>query len=225
MLAAVPNNPSASRSLPLLQLDSVSQERSTGQHSEIYEICLKCTLTMSAMQAVAVVQRAMRQADPAEVMADLGFGPVELVASFPVSMSGQRTFTVSYCKVSSTVLPWQVSGAILCCAVLCCVARDSRMGGSSSQSACPVTTTLFCTNLLCSVIRRCALPYCGALHSMIELLASVLVKTSGEHTDFPCYNAVLSCDAWCCGADASSRSVRQVRTPPCCLLFAALMLL
>ena len=40
------------------------------------------------LKAVAVVQRAMRQADPAEVMADLGFGEVHLVSSFAVSMSG-----------------------------------------------------------------------------------------------------------------------------------------
>ena len=45
------------------------------------------------MQAVAVVQRAMRQADPAEVMADLGFGRLQLVASFPVSMSGDSLST------------------------------------------------------------------------------------------------------------------------------------
>ena len=41
-----------------------------------------------SVQAVAVVQRAIRQADPAEVMADMGFGEVELVSSFAVSMSG-----------------------------------------------------------------------------------------------------------------------------------------
>jgi len=40
------------------------------------------------VQAVAVVQRAMRQTPPAEVMEDLGFGLLHLVASFPVSMSG-----------------------------------------------------------------------------------------------------------------------------------------
>lgn len=40
------------------------------------------------VQAVAVVQRAMRRAEPAEVMEDLGFGPLHLIASFPVSMSG-----------------------------------------------------------------------------------------------------------------------------------------
>ncbi|DBA79533.1 TPA: hypothetical protein ACH3X1_008235 [Trebouxia sp. C0004] len=46
------------------------------------------------LKAVAVVQRAMRQAQPAEVMKDLGFGLLHLVASFPVSMSGSgRSFT------------------------------------------------------------------------------------------------------------------------------------
>ncbi len=40
------------------------------------------------VQAVAVVQRAMRQTPPAEVMEELGFGLLHLVASFPVSMSG-----------------------------------------------------------------------------------------------------------------------------------------
>ena len=35
-----------------------------------------------------MVQRAMRQAQPAEVMEELGFGLLHLVASFPVSMSG-----------------------------------------------------------------------------------------------------------------------------------------
>ena len=42
------------------------------------------------VQAVAVVQRAMRRAEPAEVMEDLGFGPLHLLASFPVSMSGTQ---------------------------------------------------------------------------------------------------------------------------------------
>ena len=35
----------------------------------------------------------MRQADPAEVMAEMGFGQVELVSSFAVSMSGTTTQT------------------------------------------------------------------------------------------------------------------------------------
>ena len=39
-------------------------------------------------QAVAVVQRAMRAQAPEDVMADLGFGSLKLVASFPVKMSG-----------------------------------------------------------------------------------------------------------------------------------------
>ena len=40
------------------------------------------------MQAVAVVQRAMRAASPAAVMAELGFGSLTLVSRFSVSMSG-----------------------------------------------------------------------------------------------------------------------------------------
>lgn len=40
------------------------------------------------VQAVAVVQRAMRGCAPADVMAELGFGPLALVGSFAVSMSG-----------------------------------------------------------------------------------------------------------------------------------------
>ncbi len=61
------------------------------------------------VQAVAVVQRAMRQADPAEVMEELGFGQVYLVASFPVSMSG----TAAACDLSSNV--WEP--ALLCMAL------------------------------------------------------------------------------------------------------------
>lgn len=45
-------------------------------------------VSFAVLQAVAVVQRAMRAADPAAVMAELGFGPLTLVARFPVSMSG-----------------------------------------------------------------------------------------------------------------------------------------
>ncbi|GFR49150.1 hypothetical protein Agub_g11168 [Astrephomene gubernaculifera] len=46
------------------------------------------------LRAVAVVQRAMRGQEPAAVMRDLGFGPVLLIASFPVKMSGSgRSFT------------------------------------------------------------------------------------------------------------------------------------
>ena len=40
------------------------------------------------VQAVAVVQRAMRARAPADVMAELGFGPLALVGTFAVSMSG-----------------------------------------------------------------------------------------------------------------------------------------
>ncbi|KAK9829586.1 hypothetical protein WJX72_006653 [[Myrmecia] bisecta] len=48
------------------------------------------------LKAVAVVQRSMRQEDPAEFMADLGFGPVVLVDSFPVSMSGSGRNFMAY---------------------------------------------------------------------------------------------------------------------------------
>ena len=41
----------------------------------------------STLQAVAVVQHAMR-ADPAEAMLELGFGPLELVDTLTVRMSG-----------------------------------------------------------------------------------------------------------------------------------------
>jgi hypothetical protein len=36
-----------------------------------------------------VVQRAIRGAQPAEYMSELGFGPLELVKEFPVMMSGK----------------------------------------------------------------------------------------------------------------------------------------
>jgi hypothetical protein len=41
-----------------------------------------------SVQAVAVVQRAMRGQAPEAVMAELGFGPLLLIKAFPVSMSG-----------------------------------------------------------------------------------------------------------------------------------------
>lgn len=40
------------------------------------------------LQAVAVVQRAMRGQTPEAVMAELGFGPLLLIKAFPVNMSG-----------------------------------------------------------------------------------------------------------------------------------------
>jgi hypothetical protein len=43
-----------------------------------------------SLRAVAVVQRSMRAADPAEVMAEFAFGELQLVQSFPVSMSGEQ---------------------------------------------------------------------------------------------------------------------------------------
>ena len=40
------------------------------------------------LRGVVVVQRAMRGDEPAAVMADLGFGPLLLLTSFAVTMSG-----------------------------------------------------------------------------------------------------------------------------------------
>lgn len=44
-----------------------------------------------SLQSVAVVQRSFRACDPAEVMEELGFGPLLLKGSFPVSMSGEMS--------------------------------------------------------------------------------------------------------------------------------------
>jgi hypothetical protein len=41
-------------------------------------------------QAIAIGQRAMRGRDPEAVMEDLGFGELQLVSSFSVTMSGTR---------------------------------------------------------------------------------------------------------------------------------------
>lgn len=57
------------------------------QHCLIRHAIMQCLM----VQAVAVVQRAMRGAHPAEVMADMGFGDLSLQATFPVSMSGEPT--------------------------------------------------------------------------------------------------------------------------------------
>lgn len=46
--------------------------------------------TLYGVQSVAVVQRAMRKREPAEELEEMGFGPLVLVGSFPVSMSGRR---------------------------------------------------------------------------------------------------------------------------------------
>lgn len=45
-------------------------------------------------QAVAVVQRAIRGEQPAELMAGLGFGKLLLAATFPVNMSGALLDTI-----------------------------------------------------------------------------------------------------------------------------------
>jgi hypothetical protein len=60
----------------------------------IFATCLYQTLSASTVcvpvQAVAVVQRAMRGQTPEAVMAELGFGPLMLIKAFPVSMSGRH---------------------------------------------------------------------------------------------------------------------------------------
>jgi hypothetical protein len=42
----------------------------------------------ATLRAVAIVQRAQRSGTPSDMMAGLGFGRLELVASFPVAMAG-----------------------------------------------------------------------------------------------------------------------------------------
>ncbi|GBF95231.1 hypothetical protein Rsub_07946 [Raphidocelis subcapitata] len=50
--------------------------------------------TSQTLKAVAVVQRAIRGTDPSLEMQSLGFGPLLLIKSFPVNMSGSgRSFT------------------------------------------------------------------------------------------------------------------------------------
>lgn len=56
------------------------------------KICWLCNQLerISYVQSVAVVQRAIRKKDPANELEEMGFGPVVLVGSFPVSMSGMH---------------------------------------------------------------------------------------------------------------------------------------
>lgn len=44
---------------------------------------------LAYVQGVAVVQRAFRGQDPALAMAELGFGPLQLIKTLPVKMSGE----------------------------------------------------------------------------------------------------------------------------------------
>ena len=48
----------------------------------------------ATLRGLAVVQRALRGAPPAAAMAELGFGRLRLVDSFPVSMSGARSMSL-----------------------------------------------------------------------------------------------------------------------------------
>ncbi|KAL0021733.1 hypothetical protein WJX79_010366 [Trebouxia sp. C0005] len=91
--------------VPEVQCSAIEKIRSLDPATHAYSfwegvpIDAKCAFgclfaASKTLKAVAVVQRAMRQAQPAEVMEELGFGLLHLVASFPVSMSGSgRSFT------------------------------------------------------------------------------------------------------------------------------------
>lgn len=46
-------------------------------------------IVLAFVQGVAVVQRAFRGQDPALAMAELGFGPLQLIKTLPVKMSGE----------------------------------------------------------------------------------------------------------------------------------------
>jgi hypothetical protein len=55
--------------------------------------CLADHACARALQAVAVVQRAIRGRSPESEMAELGFGQLLLIKSFSVSMSGETPLT------------------------------------------------------------------------------------------------------------------------------------
>lgn len=56
---------------------------------------------------MAVVQRAMRGREPAAVMAELCFGPLELVGSFAVNMSGAPPLCMTvHAYLRSSKLPY-----------------------------------------------------------------------------------------------------------------------
>lgn len=57
------------------------------------------TTSTHGLQAIAVGQRAMRGKHPQEFMEELGFGPLDLVDSFSVSMAGvQSTLRHAHCS-------------------------------------------------------------------------------------------------------------------------------
>ena len=63
-------------------------------------------------QAIAVGQRAMRGRCPEAVMAELGFGRLRLIDSFPVSMAGARAALRHPADTSLTIaLPWDAACA------------------------------------------------------------------------------------------------------------------
>ena len=64
-----------------------------------------------SLRGVVVVQRAMRGDEPAAVMADLGFGPLLLLTSFAVTMSGSgASFQAGFWEGGGRAASGQVLG-------------------------------------------------------------------------------------------------------------------
>ena len=61
--------------------------------------------TSETCRAIAIVQRAMRNKDPANYLADLGFIDVNVVESFPVKMSGSGRSFQAYIISKNSSLP------------------------------------------------------------------------------------------------------------------------
>ena len=92
------------------------------------------------LRAVAVVQRAIRGAGnaPANHMAALGFGPLMLTASFPVSMSGSgRSFTAYVFLRGPSPLP---RALVTAAAAGVCGGRAAATHGGSAESPLPPAT-------------------------------------------------------------------------------------
>ena len=61
--------------------------------------------TSETCRAIAIVQRAMRNKDPANYLAELGFIDVNVVESFPVKMSGSGRSFQAYIISKNSSLP------------------------------------------------------------------------------------------------------------------------
>ncbi|GLC44004.1 hypothetical protein PLESTB_000218900 [Pleodorina starrii] len=85
------------------------------------------------LRAVAVVQRAIRGQEPAAMMRELGFGPVLLIANFPVKMSGSgRSFTAyvftKIAPAAANFLANATGGAVAASAIASPLATQPRQG-------------------------------------------------------------------------------------------------